>query len=557
MQNSTPSNTNPSMIEAHPKSGRLNVKFVGARDGVSGSCSWLYHAASDSQFLVDCGAFQGADDTPNQQDFPFDPSALRFVLLTHAHIDHCGRLPKLVDEGFKGKVYATKATRDLTMTMLRDAVKKTSIYNESHIDEIKWDVIDADLGFKWGRLRPLADDLCVSFLRSSHILGASLVSIVWKSEDGTDRTICFSGDTGGQSEENSYLPLMKPGQTPFQSSNYIVTEATYGNRTRDADAMSSKVRTDLLSDIISRTVFDKKGKVIIPAFSLHRTQELIADIWSCLRKIKDDPRYADNKLNVLIDSPLGRKVTEVYEQHLFSVVSNGKFQYLNSELPEHIGLSNDDIHGGFKTLVAGERLKITENSAVVFSSSNPNERQTIEQKLRDNQIVLASSGMCDFGPVSAYLKHIRSDPKNTIIITGFQSPGTAGSNLLPSNIDPIDLEQNCVEVVDMAAYYSAHADKNQLLNFIFESRKEEKSKVSATVFINHGTTKAKLELAESIKARAEQKFGTDRSVHRVLKSNALWFDLENGEYLDEQSEMNQLLDEIERLKQELSSHKTK
>lgn len=549
MQKFTPSNTNPRKIETHPKSGRLNVRFVGAREGVSGSCSWLYHVPSDSQFLVDCGAFQGKDETPNQQDFPFDPRRLRFVLLTHAHIDHCGRLPRLIEEGFEGKVYATQATRDLTIAMLRDAVKKTDIYNESHIDKIKWSVIDADLGFKWGRVIPLANDLRVSFLRSSHILGASLVSIVWRSEDGRDQTICFSGDTGGQTRENVYLPLMKSGQTPFQSSNYIVTEATYGNRTRDAGAMNSERRINLLSDIISRTVLEKKGRVVIPAFSLHRTQELIADIWSCLRF---DTRYLETKLNVLIDSPLGRKVTEVYEEHLFSLSPNGKFRYLNSELSAHLGLSNAEIRNGFMTLISGEKLQVTENSAIAFSSPNLTERQTIQEKLRQNHIVLASSGMCDFGPVSAYLKQLMNDPKNTIIITGFQAPSTTGAKLLSSNENPIDMGQSCAEVIDMSSYYSAHADKDQLLNFIFRTEKAEKQKASATVFINHGTFDAKQELQRSIKERADQKIETDRSVHSVLIANALWFDLENGKYIDESSEISELTDEIERLKQELS-----
>ena len=472
-------------------------------------------------------------------------------------MDHCGRLPKLIEEGFQGKVYATQATRDLTLTMLQDAAKIGGADDLSHINNIDWSVIDADQGFKWGRPIPLADDLRVSFLRSSHILGASLVSITWKSKDNADRTICFSGDTGGQVKGNSYLPLMKNGQTPFLSSDYIVTEATYGNRTRDRSYMNSKIRTDLLSGIISRTVFEKKGRVIIPAFSLHRTQELIADIWSCLRAFDGETRHADKNLNVLIDSPLGRKVTEVYEPHLFSLSPNGKYRYLNPELSAHLGLSNDEIHDGFKTLISGEPLRVAKNSTITFSSSDPKGRQSIHDKLRDNQIVLASSGMCDFGPMKAYLKHVNNDPKNTIIITGFQSSGTAGASLLQSKSNSIGYDQNCAEVVDMSCYYSAHADKSQLLDFVFEAEQDQKKKVSATVFINHGTREAKHELAEAIKTRADKKIATDRSVHRVLTSNALWFDLDNGEYIDESSEVAYLKEENERLKKEMLVYKKK
>lgn len=560
MPHDTLSNSLPRTPESPPKSGLLNMKFIGARSGISGSCTWLYHPSSDTQFLVDCGIFQGDDEWENSQKFPFDPRAIKYVLLTHAHLDHCGQIPKLVKEGFQGKVLATQATRDAAIIMLKNAAKLQNAYQLEHVDGIKWSVIDSDtdLGFKWGRTMRLANDLRVAFLRSSHILGATMISITWTSKDKKCRSICFSGDTGVQVDGNQYLPLMKEGHVPFLSSEYIVTEATYGNRIRDTHYMNSENRTRLLSEIITHTASNKRGRVIIPAFTLHRSQELIVDLWQCLREDNTHLKSARTSINVLVDSPLGHEVTKVYEQHLFSLSPNGKYKYLNSELSNRLGLTNEQIKNGFERLISGHPIKPSENNSIMFSSPNPKERQDISDKILKNQVIVASSGMCDFGPMQAYLKDLKDDPKNTIIITGYQSSGTAGSELMQraklAVTPPSDLDEKGAEVIDMSQYYSAHADQSQILDFIFDKQKDQEICNASSVFINHGNFNAKQGLAKAIQHRADQKNVGDRLINKVLQADARWFDLEDGEYITEASnEVSQLQAEIKRLQRELQS----
>ena len=540
----------------------LKIKFVGAIEGISGSCTWLHHTDSDTQFLIDCGMNQGStlDSWKNSQPFPFNPSQIKYVLLTHAHIDHCGLIPKLVKENFCGVIYATGATRELAEIMLRDSAKVNGTPHDlERIKSINWSVLDDDQGFKWGRVIRMAEGLRFSFLRSSHILGACCISVSWMLKDAegnfdkeSERNIYFSGDIGPQTDENPYLPLLKPGHNPFPNTDYIVTEATYGSRTRLSEFQCAETRRKCLANAIFNTVYNKKGKVILPAFSLHRTQELMSDLHWLLSKgceqfapkklvgEIDDGKY-EIPLRVCVDSPLGYKITEAYQKYLFQRSPNGKYKYFNGPITADAdgkfkifldGLFGE--HGGFYDRGNLIRLFNPKSNGKKRTSKKSNQA---DKKFEAYSVFVASAGMCDAGPVVEYLEKFDNNPANTIILTGYQSAGTAGRKLMDRATiqGPPTKEETLLgeaEVVDMSGYYSAHADQTMILNNLFDLR-GIKSQTPAKVFINHGDTASKDALELAIRERSELKVPGERTVRDVCKADSRWFDLNNDEYLPE------------------------
>jgi len=533
----------------------LKIKFVGAIEGVSGSCTWLHHTDSDTQFLVDCGMHQGneREEWANAQAFPFQAERLKYVLLTHAHIDHCGLLPRLIREGFTGLVYATRGTRELTELMLLDAARVSGMFTEQEVKQIRWSVLDDDLGFKWGRSIRLAEGVRMTYLRSSHILGACLISIGWKVNE-EDRSVCFSGDVGCQSDENAYLPLMKAGQNPFADTDYIVVEATYGGRLRAQEHQDYQLRLARLAEVISHTLFVKGGKVLMPAFSLHRTQELLMDVLHWMKINLPACRHgsglnnSNRSLTANIHAPLGRAVTEVYAKHLCSKSPNGKFKYLNSDLCDSLEMSADEIQAMLQRLVEHGRFRTGDGDCM--SMTKPKEPSDF-----DADIVIASAGMCDNGPVVRYLERWNNDPRNTVILTGYQSTGSKGAELMQrataTNVPVDSLLSNNAEVIDMSPYYSAHADQKMLMDFIFRTGGFG-CKKSATVLINHGNPNSKYALREAIKVRADSNGENDRQIKEVRIADARWLNLDTGEVIEDNSSDQALLSEIEALRRKLA-----
>ncbi|WP_017245180.1 MBL fold metallo-hydrolase [Stutzerimonas stutzeri] len=533
----------------------LKIKFVGAIEGVSGSCTWLHHTDSDTQFLVDCGMHQGTEreEWANSQAFPFQAARLKYVLLTHAHIDHCGLLPRLVREGFTGMVYATRATRELTELMLLDAARVSGMFTEHEVKQIQWSILDDDLGFKWGRIIRLAEGIRMSYLRSSHILGACLISISWKVGDA-DRTICFSGDVGCQTDENAYLPLMKSGQHPFADTDYIVVESTYGGRVRAQEHQDSQLRLARLAEVIAHTLFVKGGKVLMPAFSLHRAQELLMDVLHWMKVSLPASRQAlgdsgnDRPITANVHAPLGHAVTQVYARHLCSKSPNGKFKYLNAELCESLVMHADEIQAMLERLVEHGRFKA--GDVGYLTMTKPKHPSNFEA-----DIVIASAGMCDNGPVVSYLERWGSDPRNTVILTGYQSAGSNGAELMQrataSNVSMDSLSPDQAEVIDMSPYYSAHADQQMLLDFLFRTDGYGCDK-AATLLINHGNPESKYELRRAVQMRAESRVGNDRQIKEVRIADARWLNLDTGEVIEQSSNEQALLDELEVLRRQVA-----
>lgn len=253
------------------------VNFLGAIERVTGSCSWLKHR--DTEFLVDCGLIQGEKhaEFENNKSLPFDPSQLKFILLTHAHLDHCGLIPRLYKEGFVGKVYCTSATSKIAKEIMKDAARIGAPYDKSHVEMVQFSVFENMKNFKLGRMLPIDNDLFVAIYRSAHILGSVSISISWNKEvEG--KSILFTGDIGNNDRNNPYQPLLKYRQEPTNKISYIVCESTYGSRMRNASECSLDHRIEQLENAINETIYKKHGNLIIPTFSLHRTQEILFDL---------------------------------------------------------------------------------------------------------------------------------------------------------------------------------------------------------------------------------------------------------------------------------------
>lgn len=532
----------------------LKIKFVGAIEGVSGSCTWLHHTDSDTQFLVDCGMHQGTEreEWHNRQAFPFQAARLKYVLLTHAHIDHCGLLPRLVREGFTGQVYATRATRELTELMLLDAARVSGMFTEDQVKQIRWSVLDDDPGFKWGRFIRLAEGVRMNYLRSSHILGACSISISWM-VNGDNRTICFSGDVGCQTDENAYLPLMKSGQRPFADTDYIVVESTYGGRIRAQEHQDYQLRLARLAEVISHTLFVKGGKVLMPAFSLHRTQELLMDVLHWMKTHLPASRFqlgesaGARSITANVHAPLGRAITEVYAKHLCSRSPNGKFKYLNAELCESLSMHAEEIQTMLQQLV--DMGLYQAGSGCLMSMTKPKQASNFEA-----DIVIASAGMCDQGPVVSYLERWGNDPRNTVILTGYQAAGSRGAELMQRATATTSamnsLAPDKAEVIDMSPFYSAHADQQMLLDFLFCTNGFDSNK-PVTLLINHGNPESKYELCNAVKIRADSRRENDRQIKEVKLADARWLNLDSGEVVEESLPDQALLSEIETLRREV------
>jgi len=437
----------------------MKITFYGAAHQVTGSMHLI--DACGKRILVDCGMEQGPS-IYEKQAIPFQASSIDYVLLTHAHIDHSGRLPLLYAEGFSGEIYCTQATNRLCEIMLKDS---------AHIQEreAEWHNMKADRtgGEKVKPLYTMEDaenvlkhfhtheyresfnlekDIRVRFLDAGHLLGSSFVEIT-VTEDGDKKTIVFSGDLG-----NLDLPLMN-NPTKVESADYVVIESTYGNRYHTA--VDDPVRT--FAHIIENT-FHKGGKVIIPAFAVGRTQELLY----YLREIKERNLISDYKgFPVYVDSPLALEATDI-----FSRVNS---VYYNAD---------------------AKRLLAKGKNPISF----PNLRTAVtqEESMRINEceqgcVIISASGMCEAGRIRHHLKHNLWNDKNTVIFSGFQVQGTLGHALLNGAKsvklfgEDVLVKANIVKLDNI----SGHADRDGLLNWLKGFTTPPKK-----VFVVHGDDEA-------------------------------------------------------------------
>jgi len=462
--------------------GKTKLRFLGAVRNVTGSRFLIESGAG--RFLVDCGLYQERDlRGRNWEPFPVPPSSLDAVVLTHAHLDHCGYLPKLVKDGFRGPVLCTHPTKELIGLSLADAGKvqeedaaaKRRRHERAGVqapfpelplytEEEGRQVLEQVSSFSYGEpFRPV-EDVEATFADAGHILGSAMVLLSIPSDRGTCRLV-FSGDLGRYGN-----PLLRD-PSPVEETDVLCIESTYGNRLHDEPADSC----EKLERIINETC-RRRGKVVVPTFAIERAQELIYHI-GVLTLEGRIPR-----IPVFVDSPLAIDVTEVYL----------KFpSYLDPGIVEYAAQ-----HG---TAFGFPRLKTTRSVA---------ESREIGET-EGPAIILAGSGMCVGGRIKHHLAASIGSPENTILFVGYQAEGTLGREILEGREEVRILgETHRVRArVEKINGYSAHADRDELLRWV-----ESFSRSPRTVFVIHGEE----EPSGSFAALLAERTGATVSVPRYL-----------------------------------------
>ena len=511
----------------------MKITFLGAAKTVTGS-NFLVEAAG-KKFLVDCGMYQGkvTEEFENSDPFLYDVNSIDFMLLTHAHIDHSGRIPKLYNEGFRGNIYATKATCDLCEIMLPDSghiqeviVAKKNKKRITQGEKALPPLYTAEDAYKcleifkpvdYDDIVEIDDNISVRFNDAGHMLGSSIIE-VWVTEDEKTKKIVFTGDLG-----NNDLPLLD-SPTMISNADYLVMESTYGNRLHIRNDDKAKMFLDIVSETL-----DNGGRVIIPSFAVGRTQEILYEIDKLKEEFSQDEEFARKyetlmKVPVYVDSPLAISATEVFKKN--------------------VDLFEDEIQ---------EKIKRGDNP---LEFNGLQFTQTAEESKALNQdtrpaIILSASGMCDVGRIKHHLKHNLWNPKSTILFVGYQAPGTLGRSIVEgAKKVKIFGEEIAVNArVEYIEGYSGHADQTWLLNFIYSFTNPPKH-----VFLVHGEPEGQLELKEKIEQTSECKV--------IIPNFGDSFELEETPKLLEQTKEIELyrkefrrvdlLDRIEALKENIA-----
>jgi len=442
----------------------MTIRFYGAARTVTGS-KHLITLDNGKNILLDCGFFQGhgADTDGMNRNFLFDISKVDVMVLSHAHIDHSGNIPNLVKQGYKGKIFCTEPTRDLCTIMLADTAhiqeNDASYINKRRhkkgLPPLKpiYSVQDAEQALKHfvpiplNKKTKILEDVMLEFSDSGHILGAAAVHLTIR-ENGKETTVFFSGDIGRPEDKI----LKKPA--PFGQADYILCESTYGNRTHDSPSMTES----RLIDIVYKTCVEKKGKLIIPAFSLGRTQELVY----ALNNLSN--RHKLPHIRVFVDSPLSVNATEIMRNHASS---------LNRTIRE--SLRSDPDPFGFNELTyirdAADSKRLNE--------------------LKEPCIIISASGMAEAGRIKHHLKNNISDARNTILIVGFCTPDSLGGRLVAGSerVRIFGEEYPVNAAVEVINSFSAHADYKEMLEYL---SCQDKSRVKK-IFLVHGEYSVQLD----------------------------------------------------------------
>lgn len=441
----------------------MKISFLGAARTVTGSC--FYIETDRYRFIVDCGLFQGSkeEEALNDEPFPFNPGELDFMLLTHAHIDHSGRIPKLYVDGFKGTIYATKATTELATIMLPDSGHIQEFENEwvnrkreraglppvkpIYTQEDAVNCIKLFQSVRYFEEIQINDQIRVRFNDAGHILGSSIIEL-WVNEDGKEVKLVFTGDVG-----NNDMPILRD-PTIIESADYLVIESTYGNRTH----MNVENKVERFVEIITSTM-EKGGNIIIPSFAVGRTQEILYEIF------KHREEYGDilNQLleiPVFVDSPLAISATMVFRNNLDCYDEEARSYIANGSNPL-------DFPGLHFTQTADESkaLNVSDGS----------------------KIIISASGMCDAGRIKHHLKHNLWRKDSSVVFVGYQAGGTLGRRLVDGakKVRIFGEEITVNARVEMIEGFSGHADRDGLLSWISKFSSKPRK-----IFLIHGEDEA-------------------------------------------------------------------
>jgi metallo-beta-lactamase family protein len=443
----------------------ISIRFLGAAREVTGSCYLL--TLPTGNILVDCGIVQGSSNSRdrNREPFAFDPKGIDFLFLTHAHLDHSGLIPRLVKEGFTGRIVTTTATADLIGPMLLDSAKIQEndaermsrrslrkggervepLYTTEDVEKVL-PLIDRA---KYGQVIDTGRGVRYSFLDAGHILGSGSLAL-WLAASGNEKKIIFSGDIGKKGN-----PIIND-PTLATMADYVVMESTYGDRMHKNTADTAAELAEAVS-----TTFAKGGNVLIPAFAIGRTQ----DVLYLLNRLVREGKLP--KLTVTIDSPLAEKATRIYLGH-----------------PD---LYDEEA----KRLIAGGTI----GDAIGIRFTQSVEESMALNRIKSRAVIIAGSGMCEGGRIGHHLKHNLWRPECSIIFVGFQARGTLGRRI-------VDKAQSVLiwgeEIAVRARVwtiggFSAHGDQKELLAWLsgFRSR--------PTVFVTHGEESAALTFADLVR----------------------------------------------------------
>ncbi|MEA2113661.1 MAG: MBL fold metallo-hydrolase [Patescibacteria group bacterium] len=442
----------------------MKLHFYGAARIVTGSNYLL--ETSKRKILIDCGLFQGKRkiEEKNYEPFPYQPSEIDFVLITHAHLDHLGRLPKLIRDGFNGRILATGPTIDFARLILKDSQKiiqkkaaKKGIFPRMNGRQIEkamemFEAVEYDKKIK------LAEGISVCFREAGHVLGSAAIEVIIR-EHGQEqeKKIVFSGDLGTEG-----TPILKD---PFKIKNadYVVMESTYGDRFHE----SREECKDKIEDVVEETIA-RGGVLMIPSFALERTQQLLYHF----NDLVENSRIP--RTPIFVDSPLAIKLTKIYRRYP---------EYFDKEALSLIE-SGDKI---FKFPDLKFTLSTEESKAI--------------NDIAPPKIIIAGSGMSQGGRIIHHELRYLSDPKNTLLFVTYQAQGTLGRKIFEGAKEIKILRQN-VSVrarIEYVGGYSSHADQKGLMDWLSSMTKADSPKKPKKVFVCHGEENSSLGLAEKIK----------------------------------------------------------
>jgi len=436
----------------------MKISFHGACREITGSCHLV--ETNKAKFLVDCGLFQGRDffTKKNFDPFDFDPAEIDFVLLTHAHLDHCGRLPKLYEEGFHGKIFSTSATKDLAEVILLDSARVIAqeagkinlppLYSGEDVVKIvgQFETVD------YRQERVISPEIKIRARDAGHILGSAIFEI-WINDDGREKKIVFSGDLG-----NPPTPIIK--DTEFiDGAEAVVIESTYGGLVHEP----SEERIQLLRRTVVESV-GRGGVLMIPSFALERTQEVLYEL-NYLVENKQIP-----SVPIFVDSPLAIKATAVYK----------KYTNLYDEESRRLIEAGDNLFN-----FPGLRYTASIEESKIINGTPP------------PKVIIAGSGMCTGGRMPHHLLRYLGQPENQLLIISYQAEGSLGRRLFDGEKN-VYIEKEKVKVrakISAIGAYSSHADQPKIINWIKKMDAPRPQKF----FVVHGEIEKNTALAEGIK----------------------------------------------------------
>lgn len=432
----------------------MELQFLGAAECVTGSCHLI--KVRNKTVLLDCGLYQGRDgEHGKNENFQFNPKDIDLVILSHAHIDHSGRIPLLYKNGFKGEIICTKATMELCQVMLTDSghiqemevawknrkLKEKGLQPKKALysSEIAEECLKLFKSYSYNTEIKLFDGLTIIFKDAGHLLGSAIIELQVEEKEGSCVKLVYSGDLG-----NFNIPLIND-PTLISTADYVIMETTYGDKVHNNFENVMKE----LANIVKKT-FDRGGNVIIPSFAVGRTQEVLY----ALNKYFEEGMLKN--CSVYVDSPLAEKATKIFENNREVFDDEAK------ELEKH------DIN-----ILDFDGLKFTQSA----------EESMELNKMQNGIVIISTSGMCDSGRIKHHLKHNLWRSESSIVFVGYQADGTLGREILDGNkmVKIFGKDISVVASIYNLQSLSGHADRNGLINWIENIEKKPKQ-----VFLVHG-----------------------------------------------------------------------